>query len=432
MKPRRVAVTGMGAVTPFGRGVDVLWDAVMNRRSAVGPATRPDLACFSPVTAEIRDFSPADYLPKKLVRDTDRFTQLTLVAVDEALRDAGLLAAPETRLIPDCDPERSAVAWGTALGGIGSFEEAAVQRAGGGGGRVGPRVVPKSIANAAASAIAMRHGIRGPAMTYTTACAASAHAIGEAFYWLLLGEVDLVVAGGAESLFTPTILSGLRAAGALAADGPEDLSAWCRPFDKDRTGMVMGEGAAALVLEPLDRAVSRGAKVYAVLAGYGASNDAYHETAPHPNGDGAVLAMERALRAAGLTPDQVDYVNAHATSTPAGDRAESLALHRVFGERLRHIPVSSTKGGLGHLLGAAGAVESILCIKAIETGWVPPTLHCRHPDPEAPPDLVLDGPRKYPVTVAMSNSFGFGGQNGVLIWAKGQPELSLPNRQERS
>jgi 3-oxoacyl-[acyl-carrier-protein] synthase II len=390
----------------------------MKRRSAVGPATNPQLSRFSPVTAEIRDFSPTDYLPKKLVRDTDRFTQLTLIAVEEALKDAELLAGPDTRLVSDYSPERCAIAWGTAFGGIASFEEGAAHLAGDGGGRVGPRVVPKSIANAAASAVAMRYGIRGPAMTYTTACAASAHAIGEALYWLSLGEVDLVVAGGAESLFTPTVLSGLRAAGALAVDGPEDLSTWCRPFDVNRTGMVMGEGAAALILEPLDRAVSRGAKVYAVLAGYGASNDAYHETAPHPNGDGAVLAMERALRSSGLTPDQIDYVNAHATSTPAGDRAESLALRRVFGEHLDRIPVSSTKGGLGHLLGAAGAVESIVCLKAIETGWIPPTLHCRHPDPAAPPDLVLDGPRKASVSVAMSNSFGFGGQNGVLIWVK--------------
>lgn len=423
MKGLRIAVTGMGAVTPFGRGVDLLWDAVIRRRSAVGPMTDPYLARFSPVAAEIRDFFPEDHLPKKVVRDTDRCTHLTLVAVEEALADAGLLASSGTFASAGWDLGRAAVSWGTAFGGIRTFEEEGVRVAHSPAGRVGPRVVSKSIPNAAASAVAMWYGFRGPSMTYTTACAASAHAIGEALHWLALGVVDLVVAGGAESLFTPTVLAGLRAAGALATEGPEDPSAWCRPFDADRRGMVMGEGAAALILEPVDRAVARGAKVYAVLAGYGASNDAYHETAPHPEGEGAALAMERALRFAGLLPDQIDYVNAHATSTPAGDRAESLALRRVFGEVLDRLPVSSTKGGLGHMLGAAGAVESVLCIKAIETGWIPPTLHCRRPDPEAPPDLVLDGPRKGKVTAAMSNSFGFGGQNGVLIWL--DPEVRV-------
>lgn len=415
MKAPRIAVTGMGALTPFGPGVDRLWQAVLERRSGVGPLRDPALARFAPVAAEIRGFAPADHLPQKVIRDTDRFTHLTLVAVEEALADAQLLAAPGV-LDGSTDPDRIGIAWGTAFGGIGTIEQATTRLLQSSAGRVAPRTVSKSIPNAAASAIAMRYGLRGPSMTYTTACAASANAIGEALCWLAGGLVDCVVAGGAESLFTPTVLAGLRAAGAIATEGPDDLTTWCRPFDAERKGMIMGEGAAAVILEPLARAVARGSKIYAILGGYGTSNDAYHETAPHPEGEGAVLAMERALRFAGLTPEQIDYVNAHATSTPAGDQAEALALRRVFGKRLDRLPVSSTKGGLGHLLGAAGAVESILCIKAIETGWLPPTLHCHRPDPDAPPDLLLDGPRKVSVETAMSNSFGFGGQNAVLIW----------------
>ncbi|MDI3257434.1 MAG: beta-ketoacyl-[acyl-carrier-protein] synthase family protein [Kyrpidia sp.] len=417
MKRRPVAVTGMGAVTPLGLGVPALWRAVMDRRSAVGPPADARIARFAPVVAEIRDFSPVDHLPKKLVRDTDRNTQLALAAAAEALADAGWTADRAAPHLRGIDGERTGIAWGTAFGGIPSYEEEAARLVKNPESRVGPRVVSKSIPNAAAAAIAMRYGIRGPAMTYTTACAASANALGEALQWLWLDVVDRVVAGGSESLFTPTALGGLRSAGALAVEGPEDPESWCRPFDVDRTGMVMGEGAAALVLEPLDRAAARGARVYAVLIGYGASNDAYHETAPHPEGEGAAAAMRRALVSADLGPGDIGYINAHATSTPAGDRAESLALRRVYGEHLDRIPVSSTKGGLGHLLGAAGAVESILCVKALETGWIPPTLHCRHPDPDAPPDLVRDGPRRQRVEVAMSNSFGFGGQNGVLIWA---------------
>ncbi|ADG05791.1 beta-ketoacyl-[acyl-carrier-protein] synthase family protein [Kyrpidia tusciae] len=412
-----VAVTGMGALTPFGSGVQRLWNAIMGRRTAVGPPSDARIAHFSPAVAEVKDFSPMDHLPKKTVRDTDRSTQLALVAAAEAMADAGWTTEEDPFELRGVNANRTGIAWGTAFGGLPSYEEEAVRLAKQPEGRVGPRVVSKAIPNAAEAALAMHYGIRGPAMTYATACAASANALGEALQWLWLGIVDQVVTGGSESLFTPTALGGLRSAGAVAMEGEGDLSTWCKPFDVDRTGMVMGEGAAALILEPLDRARARGAKVYAVLVGYGASNDAYHETAPHPDGTGAVLAMERALYSAGLGPADIDYINAHATATPAGDRAESLALRRVFGGHLNQIPVSSTKGGMGHLLGAAGAVESIISIKSIETGWIPPTLHCRQPDPEAPPDLVLDGPRRQHIAVAMSNSFGFGGQNGVLIWA---------------
>ncbi|MCL6516850.1 beta-ketoacyl-[acyl-carrier-protein] synthase family protein [Alicyclobacillus sp.] len=413
-----VVVTGYGAVTPFGVGVHPFWQSLLAGESAIRPMEDEALRPWLPVAAQVLDFNPADHLPRKLVQDTDRFTQLALVAVAEALRHAGLGPAGEEaggHLVPTLDRDRVGISVGTAFGGVQSLE-AGAQRLAGGASRLGPRVVPKSIPNAAAASIAMRYGIRGPVMTYVTACASSANAIGEAWHWLELGECDVVIAGGTECLFTPTLVAGLRAAGAVAITGPEDASAWSRPFDVHRAGMVMGEGAAFIVLETLDHAVRRNAPIHAQLIGYGASNDAYHETAPHPEGSGAALAMQRALRSAGLKARDIDYINAHATATQAGDAAEAHALRQVFGEHLDDIPVSSIKGAVGHLLGTAGAIESIACIEAIRTGWLPPTLHCDNPDPVAPPDVIPNRARERRVRRVLSNSFGFGGQNGVLVW----------------
>ncbi|HEX7058192.1 MAG TPA: beta-ketoacyl-[acyl-carrier-protein] synthase family protein, partial [Bacilli bacterium] len=366
--------------------------------------------------ARVPNFVPTDYLPRKLVNDTDRFAQLALIAAAEALTDAGLLEKDGDKLSPGVNPDRVGTALGSAFGGIQSLEIGSGRLATGASKRVGPRLISKSIPNAAAGTIAIRYGLRGPSVTYVTACAASANAIGESVYWFWRDDVDFVLAGGVDSLWAPVFLSGLRDAGALATTGPEDASAWSRPFDKQRTGMVMGEGSALFVLEPLERARARGVHVYAVLGGYGASNDAYHDTAPHPQGSGAVLAIERALRSARLGAAEIDYINAHATSTQAGDIAEANALRAVFGERLNNIPVSSIKGAIGHLLGAAGAIESAACIKAIETGIIPATLHCAEKDEQAPPDVVPNASRKQKIATALSNSFGFGGQNGVLIW----------------
>ncbi|MBX5436090.1 MAG: beta-ketoacyl-[acyl-carrier-protein] synthase family protein [Alicyclobacillaceae bacterium] len=411
----RIAVTGYGAVTPYGVGVSVFWDSIVAGRSAVRPMSDPELSTWSPVAAEAIDFDPSEHLARKLLNDTDRFTQMALVAATEAFADAGLTDAGGRRLLPDLPGEGVGIALGSAFGGIQSFNAAAAKLTAGAG-RVSPRLVPKSIPNAAAAAIAMQYGIQGPVVTYATACASSANAVGEAAGWLRAGMVDVVLAGGAECLFAPAVLAGLRASGALATSGPGDPSTWSRPFDVDRSGMVMGEGAAFVVLERLDQALARGARVRAELAGYGTSNDAYHETSPHPEGRGAVLAMRRALRDAGIGPADVDYINAHATATPAGDRAEALALAELFGEHLARIPVSSIKGAVGHMLGTAGVIESIACIRALETGWLPPTLHCDKPDPLAPPDLVPHRARRQAIRRALSNSFGFGGQNGVLVW----------------
>ncbi|MCY0876931.1 MAG: beta-ketoacyl-[acyl-carrier-protein] synthase family protein [Firmicutes bacterium] len=411
----RVVVTGLGTVQPFGVGVDSFRQGLREGRSAVRRVDDEITARYVRVVAAVPEFVPGEHLTHKQVTDTDRFTQLALVAAREALHDAGIV---RDERISGILPRRIGVALGSAFGGVQTLEQGAAQLAVKPTGRVSPRLVSKAIPNAAAGAIAMAWDLEGPVVTYATACASSANAIGEAVYWLRAGVVDAVLAGGAESLYTPSILAGLGAAGALARTGPADERAWSRPFDRDRQGMVMGEGAAMLVLEPYDRALVRGAHIYGELIGYGASNDAYHETSPHPQGRGAAQAMSSALEAAHLDGSEVGYINAHATATPAGDAAEGAALRTVFGELIDRIPVSSIKGAVGHLLGTAGAIESLTCLLALDEGWLPPTLHCADPETWAPRDLVPDRAREQQVEVALSNSFGFGGQNAALVWRR--------------
>ncbi len=416
MKQIEIAVTGMGAVSPFGMGVSTFWDNLIANRSAVREITDENVSKWTKVGARVPEFAAVDFLPKKIIRNTDYFTQLALIAADEALKDAGLFKSDGETFRDGIDRNRFGTAIGTAFGGIQSLEQASEKLTTGRAKRVGPRMISKSIPNAAASTISIQYGFRGPSNTYVTACAASANAIGESAYWFFRDDVDYIIAGGVDSLWSNVFLSGLGDAGALAVKGPEDFSTWSRPFDAARTGMVMGEGAGLFVLEPLERAKARGAHIYATLKGYGASNDAYHDTSPDPEGTSAALAIERALRSAQLDPADIDYINAHATSTPAGDIAETKALKMIFRERLDDMPVSSIKGSVGHLLGAAGAIESIACIKAIETGILPATLHSETRDEEAPKDIVPNTSRKQQIKTAMSNSFGFGGQNGIVIW----------------
>ncbi|MFT8317718.1 MAG: beta-ketoacyl-[acyl-carrier-protein] synthase family protein [Sporolactobacillus sp.] len=411
----RIVVTGLGAITPFGQGIATMWKNLIDGRSAVGETSDEYLRQWAPVTAEAKLFSAKDFMDGKMVRKTDRFSQMAMVAASEALADAGWNNREE--LANDYDSDRIGIAMGCAFGGVQTLE-AGSSRLTNGAPHVGPRLVPKSIPNAAGAAIAQQWAVHGPVITYSTACASSANAIGEASYWLRLGEADMVIAGGAECLFSPAILAGLRSAGALAKEGPEQAEAWSRPFAVDRAGMVMGEGAGMMILESYEHAVRRGAKIYAEFSGYGASDDAYHETAPDPSGSGAAFAIKRALRQAGIKRAQVSYINAHATATKAGDAAECAALRMVFGDTLDKIPVSSIKGAIGHLLGAAGAIESIACIKALETSILPPTINCDKKDAAAPADIVPNVGRRQASTYALSNSFGFGGQNGVLIWKK--------------
>lgn len=411
----RIVVTGIGAVHPFGVGIASFRAGLRDGRSAVRRIDREDWARYAPVAAPTMDFVPGDHLTKKQVADTDRFSQLAVVAAREALADAGMLRDEQLFQVA---PDKVGVAMGSAFGGVQTLEQGAAQLAVRPAGRVSPRLITKAIPSAAGGILAMTWGFTGPVMNYATACASSANAIGEATYWLRAGAADVVLAGGAECLYTPSVLAGLGAAGALAKTGPSDERAWSRPFDRDRAGMVMGEGAAFLVLEPLARAQARGARIYGELIGYGASNDAYHETSPHPQGQGAALAMQRALASADLDAAEVGYINAHATATTAGDAAECAALRTVFGERIDQLPVSSIKGAIGHLLGVAGAIESIACLLALDEGWLPPTLHCEHPESFAPRDLVFAHARQEQVEVALSNSFGFGGHNAALLWRR--------------
>ncbi|QQE79101.1 beta-ketoacyl synthase [Alicyclobacillus sp. SO9] len=415
----QIAITGLGAVTPYGAGTSAFWNGILEGNSVTTKMEDEELARWTPVAAQVTNVDFESYLGRKTVKDTDRFTQLALVAAQEALRDADLIDSSQNVKSHMVKADDVGIALGSAFGGVQSLEAGSAKLARLNTARVSPRIVSKSIPNAAAAAIAKEYSFRGPVMTYATACASAANAIGESVHWILQGNAEVIVAGGAECLFTPSVLAGLRAAGAVATTGPEDVRQWSRPFHRDRKGMVMGEGSALLVLETLEHAKARGAKVYGVLSGYGASNDAYHETSPHPEGAGGLLAMQRALRGAGLDPADIDYVNAHATATPAGDAAESIALRTLFGDNVGATPVSSIKGAVGHMLGTAGAIESIACVKALETGWLPPTINCDIPDELAPPDIVPQA-RRAPVRHVMSNSFGFGGQNGVLIWS--QPE----------
>ncbi|CAM3935269.1 beta-ketoacyl-[acyl-carrier-protein] synthase family protein [Cohnella lubricantis] len=409
----RIVVTGMGAVTPYGAGVSSFWEGIISGRSAIIETPDEYLRQWAPATAPAVSFKPEQFMNPRLLQQTDRFTQLAIAAVAEALQDAGW--ADGAALHDSCASDRIGISVGNSLGGVQSLEEGSARLSSGKSSRVSARLVPKALPNAAAGTIAKLHDIHGPVMTYSAACASSANSIGEASYWLRLDQADVVLAGGTECLFSPSILSSLRSAGALA-DGEGDFAAWSRPFDKNRTGMVMGEGAAFLVLEKLEHARARGAKIYAELVGYGTSNDAYHETSPDPTGRSAKLAMERALRSAGLGVGDIDYINAHATATPAGDQAEANALRELFGEELNRIPVSSIKGSVGHMLGAAGAIESVACVKALGEGILPPTVNCDDKEDWAPADIVPNASRVQPVKRVLSNSFGFGGQNGVLIW----------------
>ncbi len=411
-----IAVTGLGVVSPFGIGVDVFWNSLIANRSGVSEIKDDFFRRWSQVGARVPDFEARDYLDSKLIRKSCYFTQLALIAAEEALSDAGLISGRGESLKTGIDGNRIGTTYGSAFGGVRTLEESVYALASGKTDRVSPRLTSQVIPNAAAFSIDIRYGFRGPSMTYVTACAASANAIGECIPWFWRDEVDYVIAGGGDSMFSSAFLSGLREAGALARTGPDDLTAWSRPFDKNRTGMVMGEGAAFVVLETLENALRRGTHVYALLGGYGASVDAFHDTSPDPEGRGAILAMRRALNDAGMQTSDIDYINAHATATQAGDVAETKALKKLFGEELDNIPVSSIKGAVGHLLGGAGAIESVASIKALQTQMLPPTLHVSEQDVVSPKDIVANQSRQANIKTVMSNSFGFGGQNGILIW----------------
>lgn len=406
---RRVVVTGLGAMTPLGTDVDAIWQRLCRGESGIGPITRFDTTAYpAHIAGEVRQFDPANYLDKHDIRRTDRFCQLAIAASREAVSDAGLN-------IDEGAGDRTGVYIGSAMGGLESIETVHKVLLDKGPKRVSPMFPAMLLGNLAAGHVSMRFGATGPNNSSVTACAAGAHSIGEAFHTILRGAADVMIAGGTEATITPLAISAFGNMRALSpkAGAPAQAS---RPFDRERDGFVMSEGAAVLVLEELQHAKRRGAPIHAELAGYGSASDAHHITAPPPDGAGAAACMAAALQDAGLSADAVDYVNAHATSTPVGDVSETVAIKAIFKDRAYSLPISATKSMTGHMLGAAGAIESIFTILALRQGLVPPTINYEHPDPQCDLDYVPNEARQVAPRVAMSNAFGFGGTNASLVF----------------
>ncbi|HAG08470.1 MAG TPA: beta-ketoacyl-[acyl-carrier-protein] synthase II [Desulfotomaculum sp.] len=406
---QRVVVTGMGVISPLGTDIKTFWSNLTQGTSGAGPITRFDPAGFNTrIAAEVKNFNPADFIDKKELRRMDRFTHFALAAAKIALGDAGLD-------LTKVDRDRVGVVLGSGIGGLETIEEQHNVLLNRGPGRISPFFIPMMIPNMGAGQIAITYGLRGNNITMVSACASSNHALGESFRLLQRKEIDVVISGGSEAPITPLGVAGFIAMKALTANNiaPEKAS---RPFDLKRDGFLIGEGAAILILETLEHAQKREAKIYAEIIGYGTSCDAYHITAPDPSGIGAVLALKRAIQDAGIEPEMVDYINAHGTSTPLGDKAEATAIKNVFGERAQNLPVSSTKSMTGHLLGGAGGLEAIICGLTIYHGIIPPTINYEYPDPECDLDVVPNQARVSPVKIALNNSLGFGGHNVVLVF----------------
>jgi 3-oxoacyl-[acyl-carrier-protein] synthase II len=410
LSKRRVVVTGLGIVSPLGSTIDTAWDGIVNGRSGIGPITKLDVSAFPcRIGGEAKGFVAEDYMPAKDVRKFDPFVPFGFASAAQAIRDSGFEVTEQ-------NSERIGVAMGAGIGGLSTIEENTAKWLEAKSPRkISPFFIPGSIINAAAGQVSIHYKLRGPNIALVTACTTSTHSIGFAGRMIQYGDADIMVAGGAEMAFTPLGLGSFGQARALSLrnDAPERAS---RPWDKDRDGFVMAEGGGAIVLEEYEHARARGARIYAELAGFGMSGDAHHITAPPEDGEGARLAMSNAIRDAGLNPDQVDYINAHATSTELGDIAETVAIKRALGDSARKVAVSSTKSMTGHLLGAAGVVEAIFSILAIRDGVLPPTINLEHPDPQCDLDYVPLTARRAPVRVALSNSFGFGGTNGSLVF----------------
>ncbi len=410
MEKRRVVITGLGAVTPCGLDVDTTWNNVINGVSGVNEVTRVDKELFpAKVAAELKNFNPEDFMDKKEARRMDRFTQYALAAAFMAVKDANLEITDEIA-------ERVGVWIGSGIGGMETHEEQHKNFLEKGYRRVSPFYVPMMIADMAAGQVSIALGAKGINACTTTACASGANSIGDAFKVIQRGDADVMITGGTEAPITNMSFAGFCMAKALSTN-PDPKTA-SRPFDLNRDGFVMGEGAGIVILESLDSALARGAKIYAELVGYGATGDAYHITAPAPGGEGGARAMKQALQDAGLQPEDINYINAHGTSTDYNDKYETMAIKEVFGEHAYKLAVSSTKSVTGHLLGAAGAVEAIFSVKAITDGILPPTMNLETPDPECDLDYVPNQARKQAVNAVLSSSLGFGGHNVSLVFKK--------------
>jgi 3-oxoacyl-[acyl-carrier-protein] synthase II len=411
MTKRRVVVTGMGMISPLGIGNQPTWEGLLAGRSGIGPITKFDPAQYTTkIAGEVRGFNPEQWIDKKEIKKSDTFIHYAIAASDMAVADARL----------DCvntDSERFGVIIGSGIGGLPLIEEMHTKLMERGPSRISPFFIPGLIVNMASGMISIRHGCKGPSSAPATACATGAHAIGDAYKVIQRDEADIMFAGGSEAVISPLAVGGFGAMRALSTrnDEPERAS---RPWDLNRDGFVMGEGAGVLILETLEHARGRGARIYCEVTGYGMSSDAYHITAPSEDGDGMIRVMRRALRDSGLQLSDIAYINAHGTSTPVGDKVETIAIKTVFGDAAYKLAVSSTKSMTGHLLGAAGGLEAAITVKVLETGIIPPTINYETPDPECDLDYVPNKARETNARHVMSNSFGFGGTNATLIFSR--------------
>ena len=411
MQLKRVVVTGLGALTPIGNNVSDYWSNLLNGTSGAAPITRFDASKFKTQFAcEVKDFNPTDFIDRKEARKQDPYTQYAMVATAEAMEDSKLN-------LDTLDPDRAGVIWGSGIGGIKTFyDEISSFATGEGTPRFNPFFIPKMISDIAAGMISIKYGFRGPNFTTVSACASSSNALIDAFNYIRLGKADIIITGGSEAAVNEAGIGGFNALKALSTRNDDPAKA-SRPFDKDRDGFVLGEGAGTLILEEYEHAVKRGAKIYAEVMGGGLSADAHHITAPHPEGLGAIKVMQNALEDAHMKPEDIDYINVHGTSTPLGDISESKAIKEVYGKHAFNLNISSTKSMTGHLLGAAGAIEAIASILALQKNIIPPTINNENFDEELDPKLnfTLNKAEKREVNAIMSNTFGFGGHNASII-----------------
>jgi 3-oxoacyl-[acyl-carrier-protein] synthase II len=415
---KRIVITGIGAVTPLGNDAFTTWENIKNGVSGIGPATRFDVEKVDvKIAAEVKDFAPEEYMDRKETRRVGRFTQFAVAASKMAIQDAGL------RIGEDISPERVGVWIGSGIGGLGEFEEQFLKFTEKGQRRVNPFTIPMLIPDMAAGQVSIELGAKGINNCSVTACASGANSIGDAFHAIQHGDADIMIAGGTESTITGMTVAGFSNMTALSKN--PDPNKASRPFDKNRDGFVMGEGSGILILEELEHALARNAKIYGEIIGYGSTGDAHHITTPAPEGEGAQRSMKIALADAGITPESVDYINAHGTSTYYNDLYETIAIKKVFNEHAYRLSVSSTKSMTGHLLGAAGAIEAIFSLLAIQEGILPPTINYETPEEELDLDYVPNEARKKDIEVVLSNSLGFGGHNATLIFKKFTREIVL-------
>jgi len=416
MNSRRVVVTGIGAISSVGNSVDAMWESLLAGKSGIGPVTKFDAADYrTRIAGEIKDLNVSNYMTEKEARRLDDFCLYAIAAGDEAMKDAGL--GLDLRDGSVADPNRVGVCVGSGIGGMRTMEEQCMKLLQQGPSKVSPFLIPMMIIDMASGSLSIRYGAKGPNMAVVTACATASNSIGESYWMIKRNDADIMITGGAEASVSRLGLSGFCSMKALSQrnDDPQHAS---RPFDKDRDGFVMSEGSGILILEEYEHAKAREAKIYGEIVGYGTTGDAYHITSPAPGGEGGARALKMALHNAGLNPEDVDYINAHGTSTSLNDKFETAAIKTAFGNAACKVAMSSTKGGMGHSLGAAGGLETIVCLKAMQTGIVPPTINYQTPDPECDLDCTPNTARERKIDVALNTNLGFGGHNAVLIVKK--------------